>query len=70
MAEKSRIVGRVFKQQGCKTGPLRIRLIQRSGASGRMVKIFIWANSQIKTTALTATAQPSAITLTSLLGSG
>ena len=35
MAEKSRFVGCVFKQQGCRTGPLRTWLILRAG---RIVK--------------------------------
>ena len=38
MAEKSRFVDRVFKQQGCRTGTLRTRLIRRAG---RIVKKII-----------------------------
>ena len=43
MAEKSRFVGCVFKQQGCRTGPLRTWLILRAG---RIVKKYNLSVSQ------------------------
>ena len=36
MAEKSRFVGRVFKQQGCRTGPLRTRLGRWAGGPAHL----------------------------------